>query len=174
MTGRISFAILMALAAHGEILDRIAVTVGKQVITESDVIRDLRVSALLDQRPVDLSGEQKRKAAERLVDQFLILQDASMARTPLPTAEEAAPLLAQVKAQYGTEAEYRAALERYQVAEGELADHLLAGLRALRFTDLRFRAEIQISEEDLLKALDQWLGTARMEAQIVYRERVFK
>ena len=64
------------------ILDRIAVTVGKQVITESDVIRDVRVAAFLDQKPVDLSGAEKRKAADRLVDQYLILQEAAFSRDP--------------------------------------------------------------------------------------------
>ena len=44
-------------------LDRIAVTVEKQVITESDVIRYLRVAAFLDDKPVDLSGPAKRTAA---------------------------------------------------------------------------------------------------------------
>ena len=37
----------------------IAVTVGNQMIALSDVIRDLRISALLDQKPLDLSGAQK-------------------------------------------------------------------------------------------------------------------
>jgi hypothetical protein len=204
MIPRLTLAILMAAAARGEILDRVAVTVGKEVITESDVIRDLRVSAFLDQKPVDLSPAQKRKAADRLVDQLLILQEAAVAHLPLAAAEDAEPLLAQVKAPYATEAGYRAALARYRITEQELADHLLAGLRGLRFTDLRFRPEVQLSEEDLrefyntlpqpapsfeesrdeveklltgqrvLQALDRWLGMTRTEMQILYREQVFK
>src|SRR5271154_646275 len=73
--------VLTAMAASpAEIIDRIAVTVGKEVITESDVIRDLRISAMLDQKPVDLSGPEKRKAADRLVDQALILKEADFIR----------------------------------------------------------------------------------------------
>jgi hypothetical protein len=204
MRQRLALAILLAAAARGEILDRIAVTVGKHVITESDVIRDLRVSAFLDQRPVDLSGAAKRKAADRLVDQYLMLQDAAEGRVPLPSPEEAAPLLAQVKSRYPNDAEYCEELARYRITEEELKDQLLAGLRTLRFTELRFRPEVQLSEDELrdfyntlakpapsfeesraqvekllteqreMQALDRWLGMARTSVQILYREQVFK
>jgi hypothetical protein len=143
-----------ALAAHATVLDRIAVTVGKQVITESDVILDLRVSAFLDQKPVDLTGEQKRKSADRLVEQTLILKEAEFSRVPLVSDADKARAVEQVKAQFGSEAEYRAALERYRIAEADLMAHLEAGLRAMRFTDLRFRPEIQLSEEDLHELYD--------------------
>jgi hypothetical protein len=204
MRRRLALAILLVVAARGEVLDRIAVTVGKHVITESDVIRDLRVSAFLDQQPIDVSGPAKRKAADRLVDQYLMLQDAAGGRVPLPSPEEAAPLLAQVKSRYPNDAEYCAELARYRITQDELKDHLLAGLRTLRFTDLRFRPEVQISEDELrdfyntlakpgssfeesrpqiekllteqreMQALDRWLGMSRTSVQILYREQVFK
>ena len=88
---RAACIILIALSAGsawGAVLDRIAVTVGRQVITESDVILDLRVDAFLDQKPVDISGDQKRRAADRLVDQMLILTEATLSRVPLATEED--------------------------------------------------------------------------------------
>lgn len=150
MRRRIVFTMLVAaLSANAVILDRIAVTVGKQVITESDVLRDVRVSAFLDQKPLDLSGENKRKAADRLVDQILILQEAAFSRFVLLEPGDDAKLLAPVKAQYANDREYRAALARYGITEADLSEHLLAGLRAMRFTDLRFRPEVQLSDDDL-------------------------
>jgi hypothetical protein len=151
---RARIILIMAAAALaregicGEILDRIAVTAGKQVITESDVIREIRVSAFLDQKPVDLSGEQKRKAADRLVDQLLILQEASIGGTALAAPEDAQHMLEQVKSRY-SEGDYQAALVRYRITEMDVEDHLLDGLRALRFTDLRFRPEVDFSDDDL-------------------------
>jgi hypothetical protein len=133
----------------GAVLDRIAVTAGRQVITESDVILELRVDALLDQKPVDLSGDQKRKAADRLVDQLLILQEATLSRVPLATEEDGAQMLQHVRAEYQGEGGYRAALARDHVTDADVTAHLLAGLRALRFTDLRFRPEVQVSEDEL-------------------------
>jgi hypothetical protein len=145
----------LTLAGRAEIIDRIAVTVGKQVIAESDVIRDLRISALLDQRPLDLSGPERRKAADRLVDQALILQEAIFSRVAIASEEDQARMLAQVKAQYQNEGEYRAALARYQVTEVDLVNHLAAGLRAIRFTELRFRPEIQVSPDEVREFYDK-------------------
>ena len=151
------------IAGRAEVLDRIAVTVAKHVISEGDILLDLRIAAFLDQKPVDSSGDQKRKSADRLVDQYLLLQEALTSRQILPTEADAQQLLDQVKAQYATETEYRAALARYNVAEAQLADHLLRGIRALRFTDLRFRPEVQLSDDDLHEYYDtmaaQWRRT---------------
>jgi len=153
MRARFQFVMMAAGLACGldgaVILDRIAVTVGKQVITEGDVVRDLRVSAFLDQKPLDLSGAEKRKVADRLVDQILIQQEIVFSRIPLTADEDAAHMLAQVKSQYGSAAEYQAALARYGITDADVAEHLLTGVRALRFTDLRFRPEIDVSEDDL-------------------------
>ena len=144
------FVSLLTIAAQAAVLDRIAVTVGKQVIAESDVIRDLRVSAFLDQKPADLSGDQKRKAADRLVDQLLILQEASFSRVSLAEEEDARKMLQQLRSSlYPAEAEYLAALSRYKVKEEDVINQLLAGLRAMRFTDLRFRPEVQLTDDDL-------------------------
>lgn len=160
MTRRFLIALLIVATHAADVLDRIAVTVGKHVISEGDILLDLRISAFLDQKPVDASADQKRKTADRLVDQYLLLQEASTSRQTLPTAADARQLLDQVKAQYATETEYRAALARYGVTEAQLSEHLLDGIRALRFTDLRFRPEVQLSAEDLKDYYDsmaaQW------------------
>lgn len=155
--------IAMLASAQPDTLDRIAVTVGKHVITEGDLLLDLRIAAFLDQKPVDATPDQKRKAADRLIDQYLLLQEASTSRLALPGEADAQQLLDQVKSQYATETEYRAALARYAVTEPQLTVHLLNGIRALRFADLRFRPEVQISEDDLRDYYDsmaaQWSRT---------------
>jgi FKBP-type peptidyl-prolyl cis-trans isomerase (trigger factor) len=159
MTRAFIIAVLFTIV-HAEILDRVAVTVGKHVISEGDIILDLRIAAFLDQKPVDLSGDQKRKTADRLVDQYLLLQEAASSHQVLPTDVDARQLLDQVKAQYATETEYRAALARSGITEEQLSEHLLNGIRALRFTDLRFRPEVQLSDDDLHEYYDsmaaQW------------------
>ena len=57
-----------------------------------------------------------RKAADRLIDQYLLLEEASTSRQTLPTKADAQQLLDQVKAQYATETEYRAALARSSIS----------------------------------------------------------
>jgi hypothetical protein len=188
----------------GETLDRIAVSVGQDVITESQIILDLRVAAFLDQKPADLSGAAKRKSAERLVDQLLILREAVDSHVTLPSVEATAGLVAP----YAAETGYQANLQRYGITERDLGAHLLAGLRTLTFTDLRFRPDVQPSDEDLrsyynklpssaaapkpsfedsreqiekllveqrvIDALDQWLAMARSAANIRYRDKAFQ
>jgi hypothetical protein len=134
---------------HAEVLDRIAVSVNQQVITESDLIRDLRVDAFIDQKPVDLSPEARRAAAQRLVDQVLILKEAEESHLTLASPEDAARLVAQEKSKYSNEEQYRSALAKYGITEADLSQHLLDGLRALRFSELRFRPQVQISDADL-------------------------
>ena len=113
------------------------------------------------------------------VDRFLILHEAADSHFTLPAKEDAPNLVDMQKPQFGSEEAYRAALAMYQITEADLADHLLSGLKALRFTDLRFRPEIQVTDPELLnerimQALDMWLETARKQSRIEYREAAFK
>lgn len=152
---------MRAGAQQAFLLDQIAVTVDKQVITESDLVRFLRVAAFLDDKPVDLSAAAKRTAAKDLVDQALMNMDAADGHLPLSTPQDVPPALQQVKAEYPNEASYRAALKKYNVTEQDVENQLLAGIRALRFADLRFRPEVQISDQDLHAAYDKFVAEWR-------------
>ena len=162
MTMMESLAMLVCVApfARTETLDRIAVTVGRHVISEQDILQDIRVSAFIDSKQAAFSAEQKRKAADRLIDQYLVLQDAALTRTPMPSAADVTALLDPIKARYASDREYRSALARAGITDAELADHLLAGLRMLRYTDLRFRPEVEISDDALHAYYDKLTASA--------------
>ena len=132
----VSLAMLFCAApfARGETLDRIAVTVGRHVISERDILQDIRLSAFIDTRQPDFSAEQRRKAADRLIDQYLVLQDAALTRTPMPSATNVAAMLEPVKARYASDQEYQSALALARITDAELKEHLLAGLRMLRLS----------------------------------------
>ena len=132
-------------------LDRIAVTVGKEVITESQIALDLEVAAFLDHKPVDVSVAAKRASAERLVDQVLILREAEESHVTLPSTEAAKGLVAP----YAAESGYQADLQRYGISGAALAAHLLAGLRTLAFTNLRFRPDVTISDDEIKAYYDK-------------------
>lgn len=155
MKRRLICACLLLAPLGGETLDRIAVTVGKEVIAESQLVVYLRVTAFLDHKPLAITAQTKREAADQLVEQILILQEARASHLALPNDEEAAVLLKQVKAQYATEDEFSADLERHDVTERDLLNHLLAGLQALTFTDLRFRPAINIDDEEVRAYYDK-------------------
>jgi hypothetical protein len=98
MRGRmLVLVLLLAAAGRAEIIDRIAVTVGKRVIAASDVALEIRLSAFMNQAQPDFSPEYKRKTAARLVERALIQEEAELSRYPPPEASEAAPALAALK-----------------------------------------------------------------------------
>jgi hypothetical protein len=153
--------LLHAQTPAPQVLDRIAVTVDKQVITESDLIRFLRVAAFLDDKPVDLSGASKRTAANALVDQALMTMEAAESHFTLVAPQDVPPMLQQVKSQYPNDAAYQEALKKYHISEQDVQNHLLTGVRALRFADLRFRPEVEISDQDLRAAYDKFVADWR-------------
>jgi hypothetical protein len=132
-------AFLAMAAAQTVVLDRIAVTVGNDVITDSEVEQEIRVTAFLNRAAADLSATAKRQAAERLVDQDLIRRDMQLSDWPQPEASEADKMLAEAKSgRFAGDQEYRQALAHYGITENQLKRHLLWQLAALRYTDFRF------------------------------------
>src|SRR5881394_1978865 len=82
---------------RAEIIDRIAVVVGNSVITESEIVREIRLTALLNQEPLDFSIASKRKVAERLVEQRLMQIENEASLYPPPPADAVDEALAKVK-----------------------------------------------------------------------------
>jgi len=150
---------LLVLPAPAEPLDRIAVSVANQVITESALLLDLRVTAFMSQTPLDFSPAAKRREANRLVDLALMRKEADDGHLVLE-GSEAPKLLASLKARYRGDPEYQAELQRYGISEKDLMDHLTAGARMLAFSDLRFRPATQISEEELRAYYDKLVAGA--------------
>ena len=85
------------------------------------------------------------------MDQLLILREAVDSHVTLPSTEATAGLVEP----YAAESGYQADLKRYGITERDLGEHLLAGLRTLTFTDLRFRPDIQVSPEDIRSYYDK-------------------
>jgi hypothetical protein len=135
----ILFAALAAPAARPVVVDRIAVIVGKTVITESEVLREARLTEFLNQQPLDLGPGQRRAAAERLVDQQLIRNEMEIGRYPMPAPAEAGAMLQKFREErHFSDAKLRQALAKYGLTEDQLKRQFLWQLAAMRFTDQRF------------------------------------
>lgn len=145
----------LAAAGHAEIVDRIAVSVGNRVITETDLEREIRITALLNNAKPDFSTANKRQTAERMVDQMLVRNELEASRYPLPSAAETQAALEEEKARYGGDAAYRRALAEHGVSEDDLKARLAWQLMLVRFIDVRFRPGIQISSDEIRKYFDE-------------------
>jgi len=153
---------LAAPLGAAEILDRIAVTIDNQVIAESDLIRDIRLSAFLNQSQPDFSGRAKRATAERLVDRALMRREIELSRYPLPGEKDAAAALENWRRErFPDPAVYRQALAQAGIADSALAAYMLEQLTALRFIDYRFRPTVQVGDAEIQqyyekRFLPQW------------------
>ena len=143
---------------QAEIIDRIAISVGNQVITAAQVEEELRLTAFLNHDKPDLAVAERKKAAARLIEQALIKRDMDLSRYPLPEPSEAEASLRDVKLSYAPESLYQQKLREYGITEEALLRRLLWQLTLLRFIDYRFRPAIQIPDADVKSFYDQELA----------------
>jgi hypothetical protein len=183
---------LVVLAATAGVVDRVAVVVGDAVITESEVLDELRLTEFLNSQPLDTAPEQRRAAAERLVDQQLIRKEMEIGHYPEPSAAESEAMLQSFRQQhFPTIAAFRAALEKYGITEDHLKRHLLWQVTAMRFTDIRFRpgipgspeqtanrvsagATVPASGPDVDQQMNAWLQEARSALRITFKPEAFQ
>jgi hypothetical protein len=137
---------LLGLPGAAEILDRIAVTIGDRVITEQQIVQEIRVAAFLNREKPDLSVEAKRSAAEQLIKQDLIRREMESTHYPPPEKSEADTLEKQIVDQYGGESTYTAALGTYVLTREEVHQQLWWQLSTLRFIDYRFKPAVHVPD----------------------------
>ena len=150
-------AVLLALTLRAEIVDRIAVSVGNQIITESQIIEEIRIAAFLNHEQPALTAAEKRKAADRLVEQALFKRDMELSHYPLPLIDEAAEMEKKVRAEYPSDQAFLGDLERGKITEEELRQHLWWQVVMLRFIEYRFRPAVQVPESEIVGYYDKKL-----------------
>ena len=134
----LAIAFTLAAVAAG-VIDRVAVVVGNQVITEFEVLLEVRLTEFFNGQALDLGSDQRKAAAERLVDQQLIRNEMQIGGYPMPVESEGDAVLRKFRQDnYPGIPAFRAALENHGLTEDEVKRHLLWQAAAMRFTDLRF------------------------------------
>jgi hypothetical protein len=184
----LSAAVFMLSHLYCAVVDRVAVVIDKKVVTESEVLDELRLTEFLNDQPLELGAKARREAAERLVDQELIRRELEISGYAPPSGNEADALLRKFRQdRFHSVAEYHTALRKYGIAEDQLKAHLLWQLTAIRFTDQRFR--LQLSETGSQSAdratddvppnsvdqqMDAWLKEARDNTKITFKAEAFQ
>jgi peptidyl-prolyl cis-trans isomerase SurA len=152
---------LVSLSA--DIIDRIAISAGNQVITESQIDEEVRVTQFLNVEKLDLSAGEKKKAAGRLIEQALVKREMELSRYPLPPLSDADKQLEMLKAGYASEAQFQDALRTDGITEDALRHRLWWQLTLLRFVEFRFRPGIQIQDSDVQEYYKQQVAKWRNE-----------
>jgi hypothetical protein len=157
--------LLLLLAAplfsQGVIVDRIAVSVGNQVVTSTDIEREIRVGSFLNATAPDLSPGSRRAAAGQLVEQTLVRKELENSRYPVPAASEIEPLFDQLlKSRYPEPGSLTVALQAAGITEQDVRDELLWQRILLSFLDVRFRPAVQVSDAEIQDYFDKTVKPA--------------
>lgn len=143
--------LLAVVSAPAEIIDGIAATIDRGVITRGEVRLNVRLTAFLNGEPVPEGDAALRDAMERLVEQFLIRREVEDSRYPLASIDDARQMLSDiVRERFGGDtARYQRALEEYGLRDDDLLAELRWQITALRFIDVRFGSGVQIRPEEI-------------------------
>ena len=153
---RFPIVLCLGLAvASAEIVDRLAITVGREAVTELQLDEELRVTAFLNRQPIVRDLNARHAAVDRLVQQLLVRHEMEVSRYPLPDEEDVNKYFGQIRSGFGSGAQFEEALVRYGLTEGSLREHLALQLTTLRFIEFRFQPEVSVSEAEIRAAYER-------------------
>lgn len=150
-------AVLVANTSRGDVIDRVAVSVENSVIAESEILRQIRLTAFLNNEPVVFTSEKKRETADRLVEQLLIRREIATTRYLPENPEAYLPAYESLRKNISSD-DWQARLARYDVTDAEVRDALHWQATFLDFVQVRFRPGIQVPESDVHVYYDAEVG----------------
>jgi hypothetical protein len=166
MTNSVWVLALSLSTLQAEVVDRIAIAVGRHVITQTHLETEIRVTAFVEGAAPKIDDTAiRRQAAARLIQQTLIRREIELTRFPMPKPDDAQPILEQVRAGHGEN--FAKDLAAAGLDAQDLADHLLWQLTLLRFVQYRFQPGIQIGDDEVKAYYDAQLPRWAAEGRTV-------
>jgi hypothetical protein len=151
-----------SLAAFSVIIDQIAIVVNREIIKESDIIREVRVTDFLNHDPLNLSPTAQRKAADRLIDQAFIRHEINLGDYPVATFQDADAELSRLeKERFRSEAALQQSLRGYGLTVPDLRYTFRWQLTVLRFIDVRFKPAALVTDEEVNQYYKSHLAALR-------------
>jgi hypothetical protein len=149
-TQRAVLGILLAtVTASGAIVDRTAVSVGNRVITESQIVRRIRLQAFQAGDFPVINDKTRREAAQRLIDLKLVEHEMDLGHYATTPPERAKALVDAFTAEHfqSSPDALRIALAGLQLTPDDLQAEFAEQADFLTFTSLRFKPAVDISEQ---------------------------
>lgn len=153
----VSFVVMMAALnvaqAHfaEELIDRIAARVENDIILLSDV-RQLGRYQLL----VDGKTETESQLLDRLIDQWVVQNEADASRFPRPSDGEIEQTLATLKKSFASPELYEERKRQSGLSDLQVRDKIATQLYLTNYLDSRFRPSVQVDA----KAVQEFYETA--------------
>jgi parvulin-like peptidyl-prolyl isomerase len=144
---RVAAILLLAgaiFARAQEVIDRVVARVDTDIILLSEV-RELARYQLF----VDGKSESDAEILDRLIDQWMVRNEAKAALFPQPSDEEVQRSLGRLKRSFSSPEEYEEHKKQNGLTDEEVERMLRSQLYLSNYLDSRFRASVQIAEKDM-------------------------
>ncbi len=149
MVVRCMATLLLSVVSFAEVVDRVAVAIDKTVIPASEIIRQIRITALLNNETPDFTPSARRDAADRLVDQALIRREMQTSGYVSDPSDQGVVIYKAFRSRYPDDTAYNAALAKYDLTDQDVKDAFQWQATFLAFVEVRFRTGITVPEDEL-------------------------
>jgi hypothetical protein len=133
-----------------EVVDRIVARVETDIILLSDVRQLSHYQAFLDGK-----AQSDADVLNRLIDQWIVRNEAGVARFPQPSEDDVNRSIERLKRSFSTPEEFESRQKQSGITDDEIRRFVRAQLYLSNYLDSRFRPSIQIDE----KAVDDFYKT---------------
>jgi hypothetical protein len=144
---RIAAICLLALAAYApgqEVIDRIAARVDADIILLSDVRALARYQSFMDEK-----AQSDAEILDRLIDQWIVRNEAKAALYPQPSDADVQRSLERLKRSFSSPEEFEERKKQAGLTDEELLNMQKSTLYLSNYLDSRFRASIEIEDKDI-------------------------
>ena len=125
-----------------DVIDRIVARVETDIILLSDVRQLNRYQVFLDGK-----AQSDEDILNRLIDQWIVRSEASVARFPQPSDEDVNRSIERLKRSFSSPEEFQLRQKNSGLAEDDIRRFVRAQLYLSNYLDSRFRPAIQIDEK---------------------------
>jgi hypothetical protein len=127
-----------------EVVDRVAARVESDIILVSDV----RVLARYQQL-VDGKSERDAQILDRLIDQWIVRNEAETARFPRPSEDDITRGVERVHNSFPSTAEYESQKKQIGLTDANIRNMVAGQLYLSNYLDSRFRPSVKIEPKDV-------------------------
>ena len=149
----LSFLSLIFVSASlaQELIDRIAARVENDLILLSDVRHLGRYQMLVDGK-----SENEAQLLDRLIDQWVVQNEADASRFPRPSDAEIDQGVAALKKSFSSLQEYEERRKQSGLSEQQVRDKIATQIHLTNYLDSRFRPSVQVDA----KAIEDFYNSA--------------
>lgn len=144
LIGAVALLTMVALTPAQEVIDRIVARVDTDVILLSDVRALSRYQFFMDGK-----SETDAEILDRLIDQWIVRNEAKAALFPQPSDEEVQRSLGRLKRSFSSPEAFEERKKQSGLTDEDVERMLRAQLYLSNYLDSRFRASIQIDEKEI-------------------------